>query len=61
LSMSRVHMLLLHTGDALLAVDTCSRNGSYLPGQSPARVIPITGETEIHVGKHTRIRWRWTA
>jgi hypothetical protein len=61
LSMSRVHMLLLHVDDALLAIDTCSRNGSHLPGQSLSRVITITGETEIHLGKHTRIRWRWTA
>lgn len=61
LSMSRVHLLLLHTEDALLAIDTCSRNGSHLPGQSAARVIQIAGDTEIHLGKHTRIRWRWTA
>jgi hypothetical protein len=61
LSMSRVHMLLLHTEDALLAIDTCSRNGSHLPGEAPSRVIPVMGETEIHLGKHTRIRWRWTA
>ena len=60
LSMSRVHMLLLQTDDALLAIDTCSRNGSHLTGQSLARVIAITGDTEIHLGKHTRIRWRWT-
>lgn len=61
LSLSRVHLLLLHTDDALLAIDTCSRNGSHLPGQERARVIPVTGDTEIHLGKHTRIRWRWTA
>lgn len=61
LSMSRVHMLLLHTDDALLAIDTCSRNGSHLPGNSPARVITVTTGTEIHLGKHTRIRWRWAA
>ena len=60
ISMSRVHMLLLQTDDALLAIDTCSRNGSHLPGQASARVIAITGDTEIHLGKHTRIRWRWT-
>src|SRR5690606_30768041 len=60
LSLSRVHLLLLHTDDALLAIDTCSRNGSHLPGQERARVIPVTGDTEIHLGKHTRIRWRWT-
>ncbi|HEX5063944.1 MAG TPA: FHA domain-containing protein [Kofleriaceae bacterium] len=61
LSMSRVHMLLLHTDDALLAVDTCSRNGSHLPGHSATRVISVSAGTEIHLGKHTRIRWRWTA
>ncbi|HEY5928472.1 MAG TPA: hypothetical protein VIV11_42590 [Kofleriaceae bacterium] len=61
LSMSRVHMLLLHADDALLAIDTCSRNGSHLPGQTLARVIAVSGETEIHLGKHTRIRWRWHA
>lgn len=61
LSMSRVHMLLLHVDDTLLAIDTCSRNGSHLPGQSHARVIAVVGDTEIHVGKHTRIRWRWAA
>lgn len=61
LSMSRVHLLLLHTDDALLAIDTCSRNGSHLPGHSMARVIAVSSETEIHLGKQTRIRWRWTA
>ena len=60
LSMSRVHMLLLHTDDALLAVDTCSRNGSHLPGMGFARVIAVSDQTEIHLGKHTRIRWRWS-
>jgi hypothetical protein len=61
LSLSRVHMLLLHVDDTLLAIDTCSRNGTHLPGQSRARVIAISGDTEIHAGKHTRIRWRWAA
>ncbi|HEU4611643.1 MAG TPA: hypothetical protein VFS15_06180 [Kofleriaceae bacterium] len=61
LSMSRVHLLLLHADDALLAIDTCSRNGSHLPGQPASRVIAIAGDTEIHLGKHTRIRWRWSA
>lgn len=60
-SLSRVHMLLLHIDDALLAIDTASRNGSHLPNHSNARVIAIDGDTEIHLGKHTSIRWRWTA
>ena len=60
-SLSRVHMLLIHIDDALLAIDTASRNGSHLPGHANARVIAIDGDTEIHLGKHTRIRWRWAA
>ena len=59
LSMSRVHALLLLADDALLAIDTCSRNGCHLPGQTLARVISVSSDTEIHLGKHTRMRWRW--
>jgi hypothetical protein len=61
LSMSRVHLLMLHVDDALLAVDTCSRNGSHVAGEAPSRVITLADQSEIHLGKHTRIRWRWTA
>ena len=57
--MSRVHALLLQTAEALLVVDTASRNGTYLTGQAAARVITVTRDTEINLGKHTRIRWRW--
>lgn len=60
-SLSRVHILLLHVDDALLAIDTASRNGSHLPGQRKTRVIAVERDTELHLGKHTRIRWRWTA
>ncbi len=59
--MSRVHLMLLQVDDTLLAIDTCSRNGTHLPRQPKARVIAICGNTEIHLGKHTRIRWRWAA
>jgi FHA domain len=58
-AMSRVHALLVQIDDALLIVDTASRNGTFLPGQDPARVIAVTGDSEINLGKHTRIRWRW--
>lgn len=58
-SLSRVHALLVQTEDALLVVDTASRNGTFLPGQPAARVIAVAGDTEINLGKHTRIRWRW--
>lgn len=60
-SLSRVHILLLHVDDALLAIDTASRNGTHVPGQRNARVIALERESELHLGKHTRIRWRWTA
>jgi len=60
-SLSRVHALLLHVEDTLLIVDTASRNGTHLPGQRKARVIAFDGDTEVHLGKQTRIRWRWTA
>jgi hypothetical protein len=60
-SLSRVHILLLQVDDALLAIDTASRNGTHLVGQPNARVIALDRESELHLGKHTRIRWRWTA
>jgi hypothetical protein len=60
-SLSRVHLLLLHTDDALLAIDTASRNGSRLYGQPNARVISITGDTELALGSKTTARWRWSA
>lgn len=58
-AMSRVHALLLQIDDALIVVDTASRNGTFLRGQPAARVITVAGDTEINLGKHTRIRWRW--
>lgn len=59
-SLSRVHLLLLQVDDTLLAIDTASRNGTHLLGRSKSRVITVDGETEIHLGKQTRIRWRWS-
>jgi len=59
-SLSRVHALLLHVDDALLAIDTASRNGTRLYGQSDARVISLGGDTELGLGSRTRARWRWS-
>ncbi len=59
-SMSRVHAMLLQIDDTLMVIDTASTNGSFLAGQPAARVITVTGNSEINLGKHTRIRWRWT-
>ncbi|MBV8762004.1 MAG: FHA domain-containing protein [Deltaproteobacteria bacterium] len=60
-SLSRVHALLIQVDDRLLLVDTSSRNGSRLRGCDDARVIEIVGETELELGTHTRVRWRWTS
>jgi hypothetical protein len=60
-SLSRVHVLLLHVDGALLAIDTASRNGTHLVNERKARVITLGNDTDVHLGKQTRIRWRWTA
>ncbi len=60
-SLSRVHALLLLTDDRLLLVDTASRNGSRYVGADDARVIAITGDSELQLGCKTRVRWRWSS
>jgi hypothetical protein len=60
-SMSRVHAMLIAVDDRLLIIDTASRNGIWATGGPAQRVITIAGNTEINLGKHTRIRWRWAA
>jgi hypothetical protein len=62
-SLSRVHVMFIRVDDTLLAIDTASRNGTHLPGGAKARVITLDGidsSGEIHLGKHTRVRWRWS-
>lgn len=58
-SLSRVHLLLIHAGDALLAIDTASRNGTSLVGEAPARVIPVEAGCDLALGSATRARWSW--
>lgn len=60
-SLSRVHALLLDVEDAFLVIDTASRNGTRLHGQSNARVIAIAGDTDLGLGSRTQARWRFTA
>jgi hypothetical protein len=60
-SLSRVHTLLLHDEDRLLAIDTASCNGTRATGEERARVTEIGRETELLLGKHTRVLWRWSA
>jgi len=60
-SLSRVHAMLVSVDDKLLVIDTASRNGTWETGQASSRVIVVNSGTEINLGKHTRIRWRWAA
>jgi len=58
-SMSRVHTLLVHEDQRLLAVDTASCNGTRLAGADNQRVNVIEPGRDLHLGKHTIARWRW--
>lgn len=60
-SLSRVHAVLIAVDDTLLAIDTASRNGTRIAGEHRQRVIAVSGELELGLGKQTRIRWRWMA
>jgi hypothetical protein len=60
-SLSRVHALMMAVDDRVLVIDTASRNGTWETGKPAARVTSFEGNTEVHLGKHTRIRWRWAA
>ncbi|MBX3157822.1 MAG: FHA domain-containing protein [Deltaproteobacteria bacterium] len=60
-SLSRVHTLLLHDEDRLLAIDTASCNGTRAEGEERARVTEIGRDTLLRLGKHTRVTWRWSA
>ncbi len=59
-SMSRVHALLLQTGDRLLLIDTASSNGTHVDGVA-SRLTMIDQDTEVLLGKKTRVRWRWSS
>jgi len=59
-SLSRVHGLMLHTGDSLLFIDTASRNGSRLRGDRDARLFVLETGTELELGSSTRVRWHWS-
>jgi len=58
-SLSRVHALLLDVDDAFLVIDTASRNGTRIAGQSSTRVIAISGDMELGLGSRTRAFWRF--
>jgi len=60
-SLSRVHALMIQVEDRLLVVDTCSINGTRIPGQHRGRVFELGGDTELQLGKATRMRWRYVS
>ena len=55
----RVHALLLQIDDAIVAIDTASLNGTREAHQPKARLIQLTGDTELVLGTATRARWHW--
>ena len=58
-SLSRVHALLLQIDEAIVAIDTASLNGTREPHQPKARLIQLSGDTELVLGTSTRARWHW--
>lgn len=59
-TLSRVHALLIQVDNTLLLIDTASSNGSWEHGERPrARCFVLGFDTELVLGKHTRLRWRW--
>ncbi len=58
-SMSRVHALMIQIGERVLLIDTASINGTRLYGHHRSRVIELTDDTDLQLGKATRARWRF--
>ncbi len=58
-SMSRVHALLIEIEGRVLLVDTASVNGTRLAGEHRSRVIELTRDSDLQLGKGTRARWRF--
>jgi hypothetical protein len=57
-SMSRVHALMIQIDDRVLLIDTASVNGTRVYGEHRSRVLELTGDTDLQLGKATRARWR---
>jgi hypothetical protein len=60
-SLSRVHALLIQIENAILAIDTASLNGTREANHPKARLIQLTGDTELVLGTATRARWHWVS
>jgi hypothetical protein len=55
-SLSRVHLLIVRVGDALLAIDTASTNGVEHEGR-PARVVSLVGHTRVALAGDVALTW----
>jgi hypothetical protein len=42
-------------------IDTSSLNGTHEIDQPKARLIQLTGDTELVLGTSTRARWHWVS
>lgn len=60
-SLSRVHALLIQVDDTIVAIDTASLNGTREANHPKARLIQLTGDTELVLGTATRARWHWVS
>jgi len=60
-SLSRVHAMIINIDDRLLAIDTASFNGTRIHGEDKQRVIPLDAGSDLRLGSHTQVRWRWLA
>jgi FHA domain-containing protein len=60
-SLSRVHALMIQIDDKLLMIDTASINGTRVVGEHRSRVIELSGDQELQLGKATRVRWRYVS
>jgi pSer/pThr/pTyr-binding forkhead associated (FHA) protein len=58
-SVSRVHALLIQVDDTVLLIDTASTNGTRIAGEDKTRVITVTSDLDLRIGKATHARWRF--
>ena len=56
-SLSRVHLLVIEVGGTLYAIDTASRNGSWLDGQ-PFRCVRLEPGRPVTLPVNVRVEWQ---
>lgn len=55
--LSRVHLLLIRSGDEVLAIDTASTNGTFR-GTTPIHTSTLRNPDALMLGSDVRIHWR---